>query len=200
MLLLLAATALGAEPADGDPGSVMIGHFQQATQIMLAVATNDTRDSRDLAKDLARVKGVPANLEDAAKAVSRERKPEKAAEAVGLLARTCAECHVASGRGPRPTGMEAVPGTSARERHVYAALFTWIGLVTPLPSAWDLGLQEALPPVDLDSGEELQAALQTFRTRAENSLAATSLQRRAESFGPLIEACASCHAAARVGE
>ena len=194
-MLALWAVAGAAEP---DQASMMVGHFQDATVIMLSVVVGEVDSARAGAKTLSKVEEAPEGLREAAKAVADCRKVSCAAPAVAALARTCAECHVATGQGPRPHGVDAVPGRNARERHIYASLFAWIGLVTPMEGPFTLGVNEAIPPVDLESPDELNALSTAFRARAAEALATSSLAERSAAFGRMVEACAACHEAAGV--
>ena len=189
------AAAIAAEP---DQATMMVGHFQDATVILLSVAVGELDSARAQARALAAQPEVPDTVRDAAKGVAGCKKMDCAAPAVAALARTCAECHVAGGKGPHPHDIDAVPGRNARERHIFAALFAWIGLVTPLEGPFALGLTEAIPPVDLESSDDILALSTAFRARAAEALATTSVSERSVAFGRLVEACAACHEKAGV--
>lgn len=176
----------------------MAGHFERAALTMLAVAVNDLDEARGLAKELSKDATAPTNLRAAAKGVSRASKMERAAPAVGAMAQTCAECHIAGSRGPVPVGTTTVPGSTGVERHIMAAMFIWIGLITPLDQPYQLGLDELLPPVDTTSSPELQALAALFSQRVASAREAKSWDQRTVVFGEMLEVCAGCHLAARV--
>jgi mono/diheme cytochrome c family protein len=176
----------------------MAGHFERGALTMLAVAVGDTEGARLIAKQLARDETAPANLRAAARDVSRTSRLERAAPAVGVMAQTCAECHVAGARGPVPQGTSAVPGETGVERHIMAAMFIWIGLVTPLDQPYQLGLDELLPPVDTTSSPELQALAALFSQRVTTAREAKSWDERTVVFGEMLQVCSSCHLAAKV--
>jgi hypothetical protein len=176
----------------------MAGHFERGALTMLAVAVSDMEGARSIAKELSRDSSAPTNLRAAARDVSRSGKVERAAPAVGEMAQTCAECHIAGSRGPIPQGTDSVPGETGAERHIMAAMFIWIGLVTPLDQPYQLGLDELLPPVDTTSSPELQALAALFSQRVTAAREAKSWDERSVVFGEMLQVCASCHLAAKV--
>jgi cytochrome c553 len=186
-------------PEGSPPQGGMAGHFHDASLLMLAVAVNDKGGAKDLAKDLASDKTAPSPLREAAKrVVGKVGNPEKASAAVAQLARTCANCHLAGARGPAPHDTTAVPGDDPTERHIMAAMFTWIGLVTPIEQPYLLGLEELLPPVFIESDEEVQEAAEMLRGWVEEARVATSWAERTELYGKVLATCAECHDRARV--
>jgi cytochrome c553 len=177
----------------------MAGHFNQAALTMLAVAVNDDRGAKDHAKLLSKDKAAPEPLRDAAKVVvGRIGNPDKAAAAVADLASSCANCHLAGARGPLPHDTEVVPGDTPTDRHIMAAMFIWIGLVTPVEQPFLLGLEELLPPVNLESDERVQEAALAFRDQVDEAKAAESWDARSEVFGAMLAVCAECHRKAGV--
>mgnify|MGYP003887309017 CR=1 FL=1 len=114
-------------------------------------------------------------------------------DAVAELARTCAECHVAGGVGPQPSGVENLPSLPPQKQHAYAAMYMWIGLVTPHERAFEVGLGGAVPPVDLDSPQALFDELQVFEQMVGDAKQMGSWDDRADAFGQMLQTCASCH-------
>jgi hypothetical protein len=190
---LVAVGALASDPATP---SAMVGHFEAATHTMLAVGTGETKEARRQAKALADRPGVPEVLEAAADAVADCRKVDCAGPAVAQMARTCAACHESIGRGPRVGPMEALPGRNQRERHTFAALFLWIGLVTPHEQAFTVGIEGAIPPVDLDSSDELRVLEARFQQLVTAAASEADWDGRAEQFGQMLTLCVECHEAA----
>lgn len=198
VLSWLGGDADGKEPAE-EPPAGMAGHFHNAALLMMAVAVNDKGGAKNLAKDLATDKAAPIPLRDAAKrVVGKVGNREKGAAAVAQLARACANCHIAGSRGPVPHDTAEVPGEDPTERHIMAAMFAWIGLVTPLEQPYLLGLDELLPPVFIESDDDVQQAADELRGWVEEARAATSWADRTELFGKVLATCAECHDRARV--
>ncbi|MEZ5397902.1 MAG: hypothetical protein R2724_34760 [Bryobacterales bacterium] len=197
--LVAAPAAAGGKEAEPEVPVGMAGHFQQASLLMLAVAVNDDRGAKDLAKDLAGNKAAPSPLREAAKRVAgKVGKAEKVSPEVAQLARTCANCHLAGGHGPQPHDTAVVPGDDPTEKHIMAAMFAWIGLVTPQEQPFRLGLQELLPPVFIESDAEVHEAADTLRGWVEEAEQASSWDERADLFGHVLATCAECHERARV--
>jgi hypothetical protein len=184
-------------PAPELPG--MAGHFHRGALLMLAVAVNDRTGARDLAKQMATDKAAPSPLREAAKrVVPRVGNPERAGPAVAELGWACAQCHLAGSRGPVPHDTAEVPGADPTERHIMAAMFTWIGLVTPVEQPYVLGLEELVPPVFLESDDRLRALADRLRDAADQAREAESWAQRTEQFGQVLATCAACHREAGV--
>lgn len=194
MWVWLAVAARAEEPS---PPTGMAGHFQDAAMAMLAVAVEDKKGAKSHTKSLATSSVAPQPLRDAAKELLGELgKPEDAGPALADLVGTCAKCHLAGGRGPEPHDLEMIPGGNGVERHMMATMFVWIGLVTPLEQPWELGLDNLLSHVDLESSEEVRAVGQTFSSLVHNAKAAGSWAERREKFGAMVPLCVECHEAA----
>src|SRR5688572_5434207 len=118
--------ALVAVAGAAEPSSMMVGHFQDATVVMLSVAVGELESARAGARTIAKQDTAPDPLKEAAAALADCKKVSCAGPAVAAVGRTCADCHVATGEGPRPHGVDVLPGATARDRHIYAALFAWI--------------------------------------------------------------------------
>lgn len=184
-----------AEAPESGEASLMVGHFVDATTIMLAVAVGRVDVARAHADTLAHATGADDTLVAAAQAVVDCKKVSCAAPAVGQLGSACASCHLEAGKGPVPHDMGTIPGKDARERHIYAATFAWVGLVTPKQPTLLMGLSNVVPPVDrASSPKPVVEAADAFRERITAAVAAESLEDRATAFGGVLEACAACHA------
>ncbi len=189
-LWLLAAGA--AEPADDErPG--MVGHFEAATYTMLTTAVGDVKRAKKHAKDLAAREEIPMAIRIEATQLGKCNDLDCTTDAVAELARTCAECHVAGGVGPEPSGVENLPNLPPQKQHAYAAMYMWIGLVTPHERAFEVGLGGAVPPVDLDSPQALFDELQAFEQMVGDAKQMGSWDDRADAFGQMLQTCASCH-------
>ena len=192
MWLLMALTARAEAP---ETPTGMAGHFQDAALTMLAVAVDDKKGAKTHAKALATSDTAPEPLREAAQDLLGELgRAERAGPAVADLVGACAKCHLAGGRGPEPVEVSVIPGASAVDRHVMAAMFVWIGLVTPLDEPWELGLDALLKHVDLGSDDAVRASAETFTTLVRNAKAARSWAERRDKFGTMLPACVECHA------
>ncbi len=197
MWWLALATALAGDAADeGNAG--MVGHFEAASYTFLSVAIDDMKEARNHAKSLWEGANVPQAVKIQANELRKCKKLDCGGPEVATLARTCATCHVQGGVGPQPTGMEALPQLPPTEQHAVAAMYMWIGLVTPHERAYALGLEGAVPPIDLDSRQELFDALQVFESMVARGEAADTWDARAEVFGEMLQTCAGCHELAGV--
>lgn len=196
--LALAAAFAGdaAEPTSTKAG--MVGHFEAASYAFLSVAIDDMKATRSHATELFENASVPQSVRMQAEVLRKCKKLDCGGPEVATLARTCAECHVKGGVGPQPTGVEALPQLPPTEQHAVAAMYMWIGLVTPHEQAFDLGLEGAVPPVDLDSKQALFDELQSFDALIARADGATSWDARAQVFGEMLQTCAGCHAEAGV--
>lgn len=191
----LFASASAQEPATN---TGMAGHFELAALTMLAVAVNDIDGARTHAKTLSQNDAAPTNLRATARNVSRAGKIERIAPEIGRMAQTCAECHLAGSRGPIPHDTLTVPGSNGTERHIMAAMFIWIGLITPLEQPYQLGLDELLPPVDTTSSPEFTAIAAMFSSQVASAREAKSWDQRTAVFGEMLQVCSRCHLAAHV--
>lgn len=180
-------------PAE-EPQNLMVGHFVEATTVMLAVAVNRVDVAKSHADRIVQTEGAPDPLVAAARAVTDCKKVSCAAEAVGRMGSTCADCHLTTGHGPIPHDMGTIPGNDARERHIYAATFAWVGLITPRQPTLLMGLSNVVPPVDRSSSpDKVVQAADAFRSSVGVAVAAESLDDRAEAFADVLQGCAACH-------
>jgi hypothetical protein len=102
-----------------------------------------------------------AKMQQAAHVTSAAQTMEVAAIGVATMARTCAECHVASGRGPVFAGGEDEGDAQKTDtlgermrRHMWAADRLWEGLTGPAEDSWTAGAavlaRAPLPPPSAD--------------------------------------------------
>lgn len=187
-----------AAPAPPPPAPTvepsMRGHFEKATTAMLAAALGQMDEVRTSARALSEAPGVPPNLAAAAATLAKCGRVPCATDEVAELARTCADCHLETGHGPRPRNMTSLPGSTPREKHIYAATFAWVGLVTPKQPLFLFGLANVVPPVDaLGGSKALGQARDAFRTAQQAAVGAESLEARSAAFAGLLDACVGCH-------
>jgi len=193
MLWFLFALTATAED-DAVSAQSMVGHFEASTHAMLAVGTGELRDARRQARALAKQNGVPAPLKEAAQVLAGCHKIDCSGPAMANMGQTCAACHVETGKGPRVPRMTQLPGRNDRERHSFAALFMWIGLVTPQEGAWLVGVGGAVPPTATDETRRnvrpIEARFAQLVVAAEQTV---DWYQRGDLFGEMLTLCAACH-------
>lgn len=128
----------------------------------------------------------------------------EAAQALGPLASTCAECHLRLGRPWPAVGAPAGQASGVRPfmvRHEWAIAQMWDGLAIPSDDAWKAGAhalaEEPIAPETLTPGKtpvprvgELEQAVHDLGRKAE---AAGRGPDRAKVFGDTMATCAECH-------
>lgn len=129
-----------------------------------------------------------------------------AASALSEIARTCGECHEASGVEvtmgySEPPARDAQGLTTQMQRHLWAADRMWAALIGPSDTAWKQGA-EVLADVRLtvsdittDDAQEAQILDLTQRAQAVGVLArqSTSVELRSGLLGEFLSLCATCH-------
>ena len=119
---VLAARA-GETETVAAPEPAMRGHFEKATTAMLATALGQMDVARTSAKELGATVGLPPTLVPIAESLAKCGKVACATEQVGAMGQACADCHLETGHGPTPRNLTTIPGTTTREKHIYAATF-----------------------------------------------------------------------------
>lgn len=129
---------------------------------------------------------------------------QQASRGTAAVARACGDCHAVFGRvrtivvAEAPSGgLDAVP---RMERHRWAILRLWSGLVIPSEKAWAAGgraLADApldperlTPDGPADEIEQLARAVRQSGIKAEN---AASDDERTQIYGELLMTCSECH-------
>ncbi len=142
------------------------------------------------------------------------------AAAVAQAANQCGGCHQALARrvalphpGPAPTAVSGSepsgdPGVARHmEGHQWAVDRMWAGLVEPSDRAWAESLQvltqPALDTLSLEVGavesQAVAAATMKVHELAQDGLSDDNPDTRADLYGQVLSACASCHALQREG-
>ena len=128
-----------------------------------------------------------------------------ALQGVGILAKTCGDCHSTKG-GPRLMTREpGAAGSGARPtmvRHAWAATELWDGLVVPSDEAWARGALElsepSLAPELLTPGQSpvprVEELMETVRVLARQAEKIHATDERATLYSEMLASCAECHA------
>ena len=145
--------------------------------------------------------GLP-KLVNASREVASAADLQAAATAVGTLGAVCADCHAATGHGPRADGQTTTGwGEEAHmPRHQWAADRMWLGLIAPSAEAWDGGARDLGAhriPLAQDAGPREVAAEAEIRRLAAAAPDAITTEARAAAYGELLATCAGCHTAPR---
>lgn len=202
----------------------MHGHLDQIGEIKSAVIAGRLEDTREPARWLA-THEPPEGLADGwlpyveemqryAARVADADDIVAAASAVSEIARSCGECHRASGLSiafgfdERPP-QELQNLLTQMQRHLWAADRMWEGLIGPSDVAWNRGaamLSEVkLTTADVASARAEGAAsadggeagiddlVRRARTMGEQGGMAASAELRSGLYGEFLSLCASCH-------
>jgi mono/diheme cytochrome c family protein len=201
----------------------MHGHLDQISEIKEAVIAGNLADTREPATWLATheapqglVKAWLPYVEEMRRYAARVAEATDlvgAASAVSEIARTCGDCHRASGLSiafgfdERPPE-ELQSLMTQMQRHLWAADRMWEGLIGPSDLAWNRGaaiLSEVhLATTDIagSSAEGASAAenqiqisdlLRRARGMGEQGGLATSVELRSGLYGEFLSLCATCH-------
>ncbi len=123
---------------------------------------------------------------------------------VGLVARTCGDCHTRFGRPGvliEPPGALRPGVRASMQRHQWATERLWDGLVVPSDDAWNAGalaLSEApLMPEELTPGKtpapRLGELAQTVHDLGRKAVSVERVDARANLSGDVLATCAECH-------
>jgi cytochrome c553 len=179
-----------------------------------AVARGDLDEAKAEAKLLAqlRIEGPPGRawhqmfdaMKTAAVGLSGANDLNEASRDVGIVAKTCGDCHTMFGRPGVIVGQANAQASGVRafmQRHQWAAERLWDGLVVPSDDAWRSGaaaLSEApLAPEQLTPGKspvpkvgEMEQAVHQLGKAAAN---AERVDARVGLYGQVLATCAECH-------
>ncbi|MGI9344013.1 MAG: hypothetical protein ACR2QV_14325 [Gammaproteobacteria bacterium] len=194
----------------------MHGHYDQVGEIKAAVIAGDLDAVREPAAWLAghdEPPGLPNEWQpyiDEMRKYSAEAAGATnlvmAAAAISNIARTCGDCHRASGFEVAFGSSERPPAeldnvTTQMQRHLWAADRMWAALIGPSDRAWQQGA-EMLGTVELAAADMASEADQLPRVEALAQRAqdlgrqgggASSSEARAATYGEFLSLCATCH-------
>ena len=205
------------EPGDTRAAGVrarMRGHETHGRAMRDAVERGDLDVAKVEAKALANlpvdgpIDGVWRPMLDGMKIAAGQMASAKdlaeAASDVGLVAKTCGDCHGLLGRRGvmvGDAGLPATGATAAMQSHHWAAARLWDGLVVPSNDAWQVGalaLSEApLSPELLTPGRSpvprVGDLVQSVHNLGRKAQTLESADARAELYGHVLATCSSCH-------
>jgi cytochrome c553 len=143
-------------------------------------------------------------MKDAAARVSGANELKDASLDVGVVAKTCGDCHHVFGRPGMIVGQPAAPAAGVRaamQRHQWTAEQLWEGLVIPSDDAWNAGAlvmeeapldPEALTPSKSPVPRVGELAL-TVHDLGRNAAASNRVDLRADVYSQMLATCADCH-------
>lgn len=194
----------------------MHGHLDQISAVKSAVIAGDLEAAREPATWLAEHE-QPPGMPDAwapyvkemrmqAKVAASAKDLESVAAAVSEMARSCGDCHQASGFAVA-FGFDQRPPEDVQnlmtqmQRHLWAADRMWDGLIGPSDKAWGWGT-EMLAEVTLTSaqipakpGDESRVAslVQEIRDVGNQGSTTPAGESRSAVYGKFLSLCANCH-------
>jgi cytochrome c553 len=190
----------------------MHGHLDEVSAVKAGVVAGDLDAARLPATWLAEHEEPPGMPEAWAPYVEELRRHarvaadaadlEMAAVAVSEIARTCGECHratgfdVAFGYDQRPPA-EVQNLTTQMQRHLWAADRMWDALIGPSDNAWRWGTEMLaevkLSPEQFGGDTKAQAAMERLSELGRQGSLVTSGPARAGLYGEFLAQCAACH-------
>ena len=218
MLVCCASLVASAEEGDSMTPFVehMHSHLDQINTMKSAIIAGDLAATRQPARWLA-THDAPVGMPDAWMPYASEmrRYAVRAAEAEDLvtaagalseIARSCGDCHRASGFAVAFGFDEKPPEdeqglTTQMQRHLWAADRMWEGLIGPSSRAWERGT-EMLADVylvpdefgaDTENQTEIGELIQRARFVGAQGRQASSVELRSGLFGEFMSLCATCH-------
>jgi len=212
-----APAVAAAAPVD-DRAWHMQETFWMAVRARDAVMGGDLEAARNAARELeqhefagtlpADWKHFTEQMKQQAQAIVVAGGLDEAGQAVGALALSCGNCHFQQKAGPDavrepPRAWQDPPDTLTErmDRHYAGVEQLWQGLVQPSEEAWRNGtLTLTRAPLQAPEAQRAEvtpeghAQVERVRELAKRARAARSHPERAQIYGELIAACASCHA------
>lgn len=210
------ATQHELEPIDSSVAEHMHGHLSRLRAMKAFVIAGQLDGLREPAVWLAEhdtAPGLPVDwipyvveIRRYAREAASARHLSFAAASVSEMARTCGDCHQASGVSDMFGEDTSSPngGTSIRaqmQRHLWAADRMWEALIGPSDIAWDqaTGILAEVELTASDIGaaadQEPQVAylLRRARELGEEGAQAESRESRSALYGEFLSLCADCH-------
>ncbi len=225
LLPILNAPALAGEPSEDTHTAFlehMHSHLEQISEIKDAVIAGNLPDVREPARWLASSEPPGLTLPWIPYVQEMRRYATRAADAKDLvaaasavseIARTCGDCHRASGVSiafgfdERPPEEEQSLMTQM-QRHLWAADRMWEGLIGPSDSAWNRGAailseihldisdfagSSAEGPGSAENESQMSELLSRASGMGEQGGLAASTELRSGLYGEFLSLCASCH-------
>ncbi len=209
------AAAVG--PPAAEVAAHMKAHFLQVRALKDAVIAGDYAATRAPSTWLAE-HGAPSDVPDSwiehvtdlkviAAGARDARDLAGVAEAVGALAHSCGNCHVALKAVPElavpPAPLYGESPDEVMRRHAWAADRMWEGLFGPSERSWQAGAsllaQPGLFPPELKTigagAPELVRLEARVREIGSDAVGETDSLARGALYGRLLATCASCHQA-----
>lgn len=214
------AACVSAEDESSKPSASfaehMHGHLDQISAVKAAVIAGDLAAVREPAAWLAEHEQPPGmpdawapyidNMRMQAKAAASATNLETVASAVSEMARSCGDCHQASGFAVAFGFDQRPPGDvqnlmTQMQRHLWAADRMWDGLIGPSDKAWEWGT-EMLSEVTLTSAqittepakeEQVDELVQEIRAVGNQGNTAPAGESRSAVYGRFLSLCANCH-------
>lgn len=220
LLAALTAPACNTPPAHGGDAreatvqARMKDHEKHGEAMRDAVARGNLNGAKAEAQLLAELQlegptsGLWKDMLDAMKAAAARSDGATdltdAGRDVGLVARTCGDCHNRFGRPGLIVAPPGAPGSGARasmQRHQWAAERLWDALVVPSDDAWNAGAlalaQAPLVPEQLTPGKSpvprVGELAQTVHNLALKAATTQRVEARADVYGEVLATCAECH-------
>ena len=216
-LLFGAGVALFACAGSPDPGLKGLGemrsHYRQVEEIQGALVAGQLDATRDATRWLSTHEGreypaeaAPAleTMRNEARTMLRQRDILLMSRTLGRMGVACGDCHVALGTQVAFSDEEP-PRTSANPeaqmlRHAWAMDRLWKGLAGPSEAAWKAGAGALMTmPVDFGANEEANRLSARVHELAGIAQVSTTPRERSDTYGDLLETCALCHGALRIG-
>jgi cytochrome c556 len=228
MVIVLALTACHCEstsprPATRQPAPPitqtmrdqmhMAEHLQSARALQQAIAHGRLRDARELAawfashpmreqapfqKHVMAMRGAALRIHDAQDVAT-------AGGELGRLGTACASCHLEAGVTPTFTyggpPREMEDSLEAQmERHEWAAIRLWEGVIGPSEREWSEGATVlAVDSVDVSKmthekpNADVVSLAERLQQQARQALTLDDPGERARFYGEMMTTCASCH-------
>lgn len=194
----------------------MHGHLDQISAVKAAVIAGDLDAAREPATWLAEHQQPPGmpdtwapymnEMRMQAKVAASATDLETVAAAVSEMARSCGDCHQASGFAVA-FGFDQRPPEDVQnimtqmQRHLWAADRMWDGLIGPSDKAWGWGtemlaevtLTSAQVPTEPGDETRVDSLVQAIREVGNQGSTAPAGESRSAVYGKFLSLCANCH-------
>lgn len=216
-LTLAAGIAITSCAGRMDPGATglthMAQHYSQVLDIQKALVAGNLAAARPGARWLSEHRGdeygTPAGpslevMRNEAATLLRQNDILPASRTLGRMGVACGDCHVALDVKV-PFTLEEPPASSAipaaqMTRHAWAMDRLWDGLSYPSDAAWRAGAGALTTmPVNFGNNDQANRLAARIHDLSGQAAVATTARERADTYGDLLETCALCHAALRLG-